>query len=589
MAGWLLAHFLAQALLGLLGPQSAGLVGQVRPDATIFAFSAAATLAAGVLFGILPAWRAAHADPMPAIHGSASGSGGRWRLSRFIVAGQVALSLALLFCAGLFAQTLRNLRSIDLGFPPENLVLLHVDLGRTVYRDHGAETFFEDLLRRTRDLLSTRAASLASVSVLSGSMQSIMLQIPGYVSPNHLSPVTYFTAVSSGYFRTLGLPLFAGRDFTDSERESGEGGVIVNEEFAREFFAGDALGKTFSYGGGRKVRIVGIAGTAKFRWVKEDPHPVMYVPVTPQHFPQALFLQVRTTGDPAGAIERLRALLHNLDSRVPVDSITTMQMQIDEALARERLLAFLSTLLALITVALASIGLYGVLSFSVARRMREISIRMAVGAERRQILMLFLDEGARVVLGGIAIGVPFAFVSGRLASSLLYGLKPQDTATAVMAAAVLALVALAAHRDSRLACFAPRSHSDAQARIEAGDADALHCESASTSLEIVTGHPVFAAPVFHQYQKQSLGRCGGAGPLPRSRRQKCAEAFRIQIAFAGFEQRAHDVADHMLEESAARHAVEQVISSGLETRREDRPYRGFQFAVVGRGKRSTIV
>src|SRR5207248_7818593 len=133
-----------------------------------------------------------------------------------------------------------------------------------------------------------------------------------------------------------------------------------------------ALDKTFSYGGGRNVRIVGIAGTAKFRWLREDPHPVMYLPVTERNFPQALFLQVRTAGEPSAAIERFRALVRNLDARVPVDSITTMRMQIDYALARERLLAFLSTFLALISVALAAIGLYGVLSFSVVARMREI-------------------------------------------------------------------------------------------------------------------------------------------------------------------------------------------------------------------------
>ncbi len=445
IAGWLFAHLLVQALLSLLGPQSEGLVHQVRPDVTVFAFSVATTLAAGILFGTLPAWRAARADPMPAVHGTPQvGSGGRWFLSRFVVAGQVALSLALLICAGLFDQTLKNLRSINLGFRPENVALLHVDVSHTVYGNQGGENFFRDLLWRVRALPGTRAASLADISVLSGSMQSIVLQIPGYAAPNRLPPVTYFTTVTGGYFQTLGIPLLAGRDFTDAERGNGEIAVIVNEQFARAFFAGDALGKTFSYGGRRKARIVGIAGTGKFRWVREDPQPVMYLPATQEHFPQALFLQVRTAGQSAAAIERLRAVLRNLDSRVPIDSIMTLQMQIDYALARERLLAFLSTFLAVISVTLASIGLYGVLSFSVARRMREIGIRMAVGAERRRILMLFLDESARVILGGIALGVPFAFLGSRLASSLLYGLKPQDTATAIMATALLALVALAA-------------------------------------------------------------------------------------------------------------------------------------------------
>jgi ABC-type antimicrobial peptide transport system permease subunit len=148
----------------------------------------------------------------------------------------------------------------------------------------------------------------------------------------------------------------------------------------------------------------------------------MYLPVKSATFPRALFLQVRTADNAAGAIERLRALVQNLDSRVPIDRINTMQVQIDNSLARERLLAFLSTILALITVTLSVIGLYGVLSYSAVRRTREIGIRMAVGAERRQILGLFLKESVWVVAGGIAVGFPLAFLAGRLASSLLYGL-----------------------------------------------------------------------------------------------------------------------------------------------------------------------
>jgi predicted permease len=280
--------------------------------------------------------------------------------------------------------------------------------------------------------------------VLSGSEQLIILQVPGYTSPNRLTPTAYFMAVSDSYFRTLGVPLLLGRDFTDGESRDAPDAVIVNEQFARVFFAGDALGKTFSYGGGTKTRVVGIAGTAKFGWVREDPHPVMYFPVTQQHFPKDLFLQVRTAGEPTAAIERLRALVRNLDSRVPIDGIATMRMQIDQAFARERLLAFLSTFLALVSVILAAIGIYGVLSFSVARRMREIGIRMAVGAERWQVVRLFMTESAWLVLAGVALGIPLALMSGRLASSLLYGLKPQDTATAILATSLLTLVALLA-------------------------------------------------------------------------------------------------------------------------------------------------
>jgi predicted permease len=447
LAGWLLAQVLIQALLDLLGPQGDGLLLQVRPDKILFLFSAAAALVAGLVFGLLPAWRAAHADPMPAVHGTPIGSGRKWLVSRFIVAGQVALSLALLFSAGLFAQTLRNLRSIDLGFHPENVALLRIDLSGTTYRDQRAANYFDELLRRARQLPDTRAASLAQISVLSGSMEMITVTIPGYVSPSHLTPTTYFNTISSGYFRTLGIPLEAGRDFTANESagNNNEVAVIVNEHFAHEFFAGDALGKEFLYGGGIKSRVVGIAGTAKFLVVKETPHSVIYLPTTRKnYFPDDLFLQVRSTGDPRTAMGELRALHQGLDPRVPIGSIATMQMQIDHALSRERLLSFLSISLALVAVALAAIGLYGVLSFSVVRRMREIGIRMAVGAERQRILSLFLKESTWVVVGGIAFGTPLAFLSGKLASSLLYGVQPQDSGAAVLAMALLIGVALAA-------------------------------------------------------------------------------------------------------------------------------------------------
>jgi predicted permease len=445
VAGWAVSQELTKVLLGLLGPINEGLALHLRPDAVIFGFSVAITLAAGIIFGTLPAWRASHADPLRAIQGVAVLRPGRRSLaSRLLIAGQIALSLAMMFAAGLFSQTLHNLRSIDLGFRPENVALVHIDLSRTTYASGGASQYFEELLRRVRDLPETRAAGLASISVLSGSMQSVSLQVPGYVPPNRIPPTTYFMTVSSGYFRTLGLPLLAGSDFTANDRESGEGVAIVNEQFAHQFFGGDALGKTFSFGSGRKVRVTGIAGTAKFRRIREEANPVFYVPVTQGTFPRALYLLVRSAQEPPAAMARLAALVRGMDSRVPPDSITTMEMQIDQALGRERLLAFLSALLGGLAVALATIGLYGVLSFSVVRRTREIGIRVAVGAPRSRILALFLAESAWIVLGGIAAGIPLALGCGRLAASLLYGLKPQDAGTVAIATVLLALAAFAA-------------------------------------------------------------------------------------------------------------------------------------------------
>src|SRR5579883_2338611 len=209
-------------------------------------------LESGLLFGILPAWRASRAEPLAAIQGTAWARPGRRAVvSRAVIAGQIALSLALLFCAGLFTRTLRNLRAVDLGFRPENVVNMPIDLKHSPYDAHALQ-FYAGLLRQVRAWPEVRAASFSSLNVISGSMASMVLSIPGYVSPNHMRPVAYWARISDGYFRTLGTPLVAGRDFAGTDRDGtggGEGAAIVNEQFARQFLGGNALGKAFEYGG----------------------------------------------------------------------------------------------------------------------------------------------------------------------------------------------------------------------------------------------------------------------------------------------------------------------------------------------------
>jgi predicted permease len=444
--GWLLSLGLVRVLVGLL-PRDESLAQVVHPDVTVFAFTAALTLLAALLFGLLPAWRASRADPLPAIQGVALAAPGRRRrlASSAVIAAQIALSLALVFCAGLFARTLRNLRAIDLGFQADNIVIMPIDLAETAYAQE-ASPFFSELLRRVRALPQTRAASMTGLTVISGAMSSVVLGVPNYASSNGMRPTSYLTRVTSGYFRTMQTPLVAGRDFIDQDTDGrkGEGAAIVNEQFARQFFAGNALGKPFAYGGGRKVRVVGIVRTSKFRYIREEPQPVMYLPIPPGAFSPDLNLQVRVTGDLNTAITRLRSIVHDLGPHAPVGAVTTMEMEIDAALSRERLLAFLSTLLGAVAAALAAIGLYGVLSFAVTRRTREIGIRLSVGARRTEIVGLFLRESAGMTAAGIALGIPLMLACGKLAGSLLYGLEGEDPLTVAAATAALMLVALAA-------------------------------------------------------------------------------------------------------------------------------------------------
>jgi predicted permease len=440
-AGWILAQLLVRMLLRLLGPEGEGLAPHVRPDLVIFGYSAGVTLAAGILVSLLPAWHSAHTDPLPRIHGTGTAGWRRPLATRTLVAAQIALSVVLIFGAGLFVQTLRNLRLGTRAFDAGQVVLAEVDLSDTIH-ERNPEPFFDELLRGARELPGVRAASLTQIRILSGGMMSIVLRIPGYRPSNGMSAATYFNTVSTGYFGTLGIPIVAGRDFASSDRGEGEGAVIVNEQFAREFLSNDALGRHFSYASGRNVHVVGIAANARYRGPREELQPIMYLPVTQWHFPRDLHLQVRTTQDSTAATAGIRALINKMDRSLPIGQISTMEMQIDRTLTRERLLALLSAILGSIATLLVGIGVCGVVSFSVARRVREIGVRIAMGSQCADILSLFLTEAVGTALVGIACGIPLALASGRLASSLLYGLKPGDALTAATAGSVLVLVAV---------------------------------------------------------------------------------------------------------------------------------------------------
>jgi macrolide transport system ATP-binding/permease protein len=439
-AAWGIAFLLVGALSGYLS-ENPNLPAQVRPDATVFVFSAVITLVAALMFGTFPAWQASKVDPLAAVHGASGGSRRRALVSRGIVSAQVALSLVLLFCAGLFTRTLTNLRSIDLGFRPENLIFLQPLLEGTPHKGPGAFPFFQELLRRTEELPTVRAASLGVISPLSGSTLAWSLNIPGYGSPGDPRPTALMYYVSNGYFRTLGIPLLGGQDFPREITPKDADSVIVNEEFARRYFGNEALGKSFSMGESKR-QVIGVVDTTKYGSLREEPQPIFYLPISGEIAPG--IIQVRTNGNPEQGIAQMRALIQTIDPSVSINSMFTMEARIDEILGRERLLAFLSTMLGGVAVGLSAIGLYGVLAFSVVRRTREIGIRIAVGASRSGVVLMFLKEGGWLVGAGVLLGVPLALACGRAAESLLYGLPPQDTGTMAWAMGIMLVFASAA-------------------------------------------------------------------------------------------------------------------------------------------------
>ena len=438
-AAWGGAFLFVGVLSEFVTAQSPNAPANVRPDVTVFLFSVGLTLTAALLFGTWPAWRASRTDPLPAVHGVSWYSLSRPLLLRGIVSAEVALSLAVLFSAGLFTRTLGNLRSIDLGFRPENLIVLEPDVEGTPYAGRAALPLFEQLLRATETLASVRAASLGVFTPLSDSTLGSTLSIPGHTAPGS-RPTALMHYVSSGYFRTMGIPLVEGSDFPRGLPAGPADSVIVNEEFAGKYFGGDAIGKTFNVGR-QEHRISGVVGATKYGSLREEPQPIYYQAIG-QIVPRVLL--IRTNVDPEQGIPQIRNLVQAIDPRVSIKSIVTMEAQIDTILSRERLLAFLSTMLGGVAVALSAIGLYGVLAFSVVRRTREIGIRLAVGASRSSVIALFLKEGGWLVGCGAFLGVPLALACGRVAQSQLYGLSAHDTGTIAWATGLLLLSAAAA-------------------------------------------------------------------------------------------------------------------------------------------------
>jgi predicted permease len=433
-AAWAFALVLVRVLAGYLTAQIPTMSAQVQPDATVFAFSAIITLVAAFLFGTWPALKASRTPPLPVVQETAANPRRGPRVSRGIVAAQVALSLALLFCAGLFTRSLANLRSIDLGFRPENLIFLQPRLNDTAHAGSGTLPFFQQLLRGAEGLPNVRAASLGVINPLSGSTLAFSLSVPEYSIPGGPPATALIHYISSGYFRTMGIPLLAGADFPREATPVDANSVIVNQEFARKYLSGNAIGKTFS-AGQSELRVIGVVGVTKYSTLREEAQPIFYRLVGGDIVPT--LLQVRTDGDPQQGIAQLRSLLQAMDPNVPINSLFTMEAQIDEVLGRERLLAFLSTLLGSVAVGLSAIGLYGVLAFSVIRRTREIGVRIAVGATRANVVSMVLQEGGWLVGAGVLLGLPLAFACGRAAESLLYDLRPLDTTTLAGATSIL--------------------------------------------------------------------------------------------------------------------------------------------------------
>ncbi len=413
--------------------------------------AAALSILTGVLFGLAPALESTRVDLASALKARLS-DGGRsfWGagLGRLLVAGQIALSLLMLFAAGLFVRTLSNLESVPLGFNRDSILLFNLDALKAGHRDPEISTFYAGLRKRFSEIPGVRQASLSN-SPLIGAGFGLDLSLPGEKPDDD----TRLMPVGPGFFHTMQIPLLLGRDFEERDGPASSQVAVINERFAKKNLANQnpigrhlILWKDRDRGiPGRDMEIVGVAKDAVYGQLRDDIPPVVYFPYDQGYpTPRGMVFELRTTGDPLAYVGAVREIVRRADARVPLAHVKTQSAEIDQSINGEITLARLCTAFAILALAIACVGLYGTVAYNVARRTAEIGIRMALGAQRGRLVWAVLREVLLLAAVGIAVSVPAALAASALVESFLFGMKANDPAALGAAVATLLTAALVA-------------------------------------------------------------------------------------------------------------------------------------------------
>jgi predicted permease len=465
LAGGVVGALFAVAGVGLLirmvGDSGGATTLDVHPDLRVLLFTIGVCLATGILFGFAPAWRSAGVNVAGTLKEAGRGltaSSGRLSAGKFLVIGQIALSVMLLIVAGWFIRTLTNLESVSLGYPRDRLVLVGVDLLSAGYSGERLPVVYNDLRDRLARIPGVRAVTYSENGLFSGSESGDRISVEGYHPAKQGDQHAAFDEVGPDYFRIVGIPILLGRDISARDVESSEAVCVVNEAFAK-FYLGSTnpIGKhvTDEFPDTRKTFvIVGVARDARDHSLRRQIDRRFYLPALQPlgEFSPWQIYEIRTSGDPSRAVEAARREILAFDPAIPIGSVKTLDTLIDDRLRQERLIAQLSTVFGALALVLAAIGLYGVLSYAVAQRTGEIGVRMALGAQRGAVVRMILAETGLLIGIGLAVGVPASLACARIVQSKLFGLKPADPLTLGCALLVMLLVAaIAAYIPARRA------------------------------------------------------------------------------------------------------------------------------------------
>jgi predicted permease len=451
LLGLLFARWGGTLLVSFFTAGSHPLFVKLTLDHRVLLFTAGVALLTGLIFGLTPALQATRVDPAPALKDSAgSGARSRARFGRSLVVTQVALSLLLLIGAGLFLQTLRNLKNIDAGFRRDGVMTMRVFPPGLIYKGARLVNLWTDILGRVESLPGLRSASLSTLSPLDGSDRGVRVNIAGFTPSSESDTDIRINQVSPGFFPTFGIPLIQGRAFLERDTDGAPRVALLNETAARFYFGdGNPVGAQLKFDRGPNTpaiyQVIGVVKDSRYLSLREPDTRLAYLPMLqPLDRLGRLTLAVQADGRPADLINSVRAELRAAGSDILLTNVASMNDQVDQSLLQERLVATLSLFFGLLALLLACIGLYGVMSYNVARRTHEIGIRMALGASAPRIVGLVLRETMSVVSIGMVLGLGASLAVARLVATLLYGLAPNDPLTIALSAGLLLAVATVA-------------------------------------------------------------------------------------------------------------------------------------------------
>jgi putative ABC transport system permease protein len=444
-AGLMMAWWGVRGLLAV-APSSAPRLHEVRMDGLVLAFTAAVTIVTAAVSGLAPALATARAGLNAGLRDGGREATGSGRVRAVLVVAEIAIALVLVVGAALLVRTLVALQRVDMGFDGERVLTSSIAPPRGQYRDPASlRQLYQRLLDRAASIPGVRSAALTNVLPLSGADMDLSFQIQGRppAATAGDQPNAWTRVVSSSYVSTMGMRVLQGRDLTRLDTENAPGAVLVNETLVRRYWAGHSpLGARITLND-LEATVVGIVADVRHRGPSVPPQAELYVPFTQFNSRQAVIV-LRTVDDPARATAALRAAMRDIDPALPLANVTTMRTLMDRSLSQPRFLAALLTGFAGLAAVLALVGVYGLLSFSVSRRVRELGVRMALGAGRWRVVRLVLGQSAVLVTAGLVTGVAMAIALSRLLRTLLFGVRPGDPATIVAMACAIAVAAILA-------------------------------------------------------------------------------------------------------------------------------------------------